>query len=194
MIVLTTRKPEIVSRVLTPGTYTTITLALFKEHLKWDSTDTSEDNKMQSALTSAIKLAEAYTRRVIDAATWQTYLDSFHDFTFDIAPVNAITSVKYYDSSNVQQTLATSFYTFINKGADSYAELEFKSGLPELYDRPQNVVIEFTAGYATYPVDLVDAIMQQAADFFENRTNDLPGSLGCVSMGFHQRLFPYKML
>lgn len=194
MIVLTTQRPEIVSRVLTPGTYSVITLALFKEHLKWDSTDTSEDNKMQSALTSAIKLAEAYTRRVIDPATWQTYLDSFYDFTFDIAPINAITSVKYYDSSNVQQTLATSLYNFVNLGADSYARLEFESGLPSLYDRNQPVVIEFTAGYTVYPVDLADTIMQQAADFFETRTNDVNGSLGQVSLGFHQRLFPYKML
>lgn len=194
MIVLTTQRPEINSRVLTPGTYSVITLTVFKQHLKWNPDDTSEDTIMQIYLTSAIKQAEAYTRRVIDPATWQTYLTSFHDFTFDVAPINTVSSVKYYDSTNTLTTLATSNYTFINKGADSYAELEFESGLPELYDRAEPVVIEFTAGYSTYPVDLVGPILQYAADLFETRTNDVAGSMDQVTFGFHQRLFPYKML
>lgn len=194
MIVLTRRRPEISSRVLTAGVYTSLTLELFKQHLKWDADDTSEDTIMQVYLTSAIKQAEAYTRRVIDPATWQTYLTSFHDFTFDIHPINAITSVKYYDEDNALQTLAASNYTWINNGADVYGELEFESGLPDLYDRHEPVIIEFTAGYATYPSDLVGTILQYAGDLFETRTYDVSGSVDKVSFGFHQRLFPYKML
>lgn len=149
---------------------------------------------MQIYLTSAIKQAEAYTRRVIDPATWQTYLDGFDDFTFDIAPIVAISSVKYYNSSNVLTTLAVANYTLINKGADTYAELEFESGLPDLYDRHEPVIVEFTAGYAAYPSDLTGTILQYAADLFETRTNDVTGSMDQVAFGFHQRLFPYKML
>ena len=196
MIVLTTRRPEITSRIKTPGTYALTTLLpLFKKHLKWNDSDTSEDDLMGTYLKSAIKQAEAYTRRVIDVATWETFLDSFYDFDFDIAPVSAITSVKYYNSSNVLTPLvADTDYTFINKGADSYARLEFESGLPELYDRHEPVIIEYTAGYATYPDDLVGPILQYAADLFENRTNDVAGGLDQVTFGFHQRLFTYKML
>jgi uncharacterized phiE125 gp8 family phage protein len=194
MIVLTTRRPEIISRVKTAGSYAAITLALFKQHLKWEDTDTSEDALMTVYLTSAIKQAEAYTRRAIDPATWETYLDSFYDFTFDVAPINAITSVKYYDSANTLQTLGAANYTWIKRGADAYDRLEFESGLPELYDRHEPVVIEFTAGYATYPSDLTATILQYAADLFETRTNDVTGSMDHVTFGFHQRLFPYKML
>jgi uncharacterized phiE125 gp8 family phage protein len=194
MIVLTTRRPEISSRVKTAGLYTTITLALFKQHLKWDASDTTEDTIMTAYLVSAIKQAEAYTRRAIDAATWETYLDSFYDFDFDVAPINAITSVKYYNDLNVLTTLAAANYTFINNGVDAYARLEFESGLPELFDRHEPVIVEFTAGYATYPSDLVSTILQYAADLFETRTNDVAGSIDHVTLGFHQRLFPYKML
>lgn len=196
MIVLTTRKPEISSRVLTPGVYTSLTLALFKQHLKWDEDDTSEDTIMQVYLTSAIKQTEAYTRRVIDPATWQTYLDSFHDFTFDIAPIVAISSVQYYNSSNVLTVLPTTEYTFINKGADTYAEMEFEAttSFPELYDRHEPVYVQFTAGYSTYPSDLIGTILQYAGDLFETRTYDVSGSVDQVTFGFHQRLFPYKML
>jgi uncharacterized phiE125 gp8 family phage protein len=194
MIILTTRKPEISSRIKTAGLYTTITLALFKQHLKWDASDISEDTLMTAYLVSAIKQAESYTRRAIDAATWETYLSSFFDFTFDIAPINAITSVKYYNDLDVLTTLPATEYTFINNGADAYAGLEFESGLPELYDRHEPVIVEFTAGYTVYPGDLVAPILQYAADLFETRTNDVSGSMGHVTMGFHQRLFPYKML
>lgn len=196
MIVLTTRKPEINSRVQTPGSYTGISLSLFKLHLKWEATDTSEDTLMTSYLTSAIKQAEQYTRRVIDRATWRTYLNSFYDFTFDVAPIDLSTgfSVKYYDEANDLQTLATSKYTLINNGSDAYAAIEFESDLPELYDRHEPVFVEYFAGEATYPADMVPIIMQYAADLFETRTNDVPGGLDQVTFGFYQRLFPYKML
>jgi hypothetical protein len=195
MIVLTTRRPEINSRVETEGTYTAITLATFKKHLKWDPTDISEDALMQIYLTSTIRQAEMYTRRVIDVASWITYLDSFYDFTFDVSPIDVSSVVvKYTDVNNAEQTLATSFYTVKNKGADAYAELEFESGLPELYDMHEPVRIEFDAGYSTYPSDLQGIILQEAATRFENRTNEMSGSLGQITFGFHQRLFPYKML
>lgn len=196
MIVLTTREPEINSRIQTPGVYTTITLVTFKQWLKWNADDTSEDIVMQLCLTSAIQQAEAYTRRSIDRATWRTYLEGFYNVTLDVAPIDTTTgySVKYFDVNNVEQTLATNKYTLINKGLDSYAEIEFESDPPELYDRNEPVYIEYLAGYTAYPVDLTAIILSQATDFFENRSNDLAGSLNQVTMDFHKRLFPYKML
>lgn len=195
MIVLTTRRPEINSRVVTPGTYAGISLTLFKQHLKWDANDTSEDDLMTSYLVSATKQAEQYTRRVISRATWRTYLDSFYDFDFDVMPIDHTTgfSVHYFNESNVDTVLPTSDYTLINKG-DDYARIEFESGLPELYDRHEPVYVEFFAGESTYPSALVPIILQYAADLFETRTNDVAGGLDQVTFGFHQRLFPYKML
>jgi hypothetical protein len=150
---------------------------------------------MQIYLSSTIKQAEMYTRRAIEEAAWITYLESFHDFTFDVTPIDSSSvTVKYFDVNNAEQTLADSFYTVKDKGADAYSELEFESGLPELYDRHEPVQIEFDAGYATYPPDLAGIILQEAATRFENRTNEVAGSLSQVTFGFHQRLFPWKML
>jgi uncharacterized phiE125 gp8 family phage protein len=196
MIVLTTRRPEINSRGVTEGTYTTLALTTFKQWLKWDEDDDSEDTIMQLCLTSAIRQAEAYTRRVIDRATWRTYLEGFYDVTFDVAPFDTTTgfSVKYYNDADALTTLETTDYTIKNNGADSYAAIEFESDLPELYDRHEPVYIEYFAGYTTYPSDLQAIILAQATDFFENRSNDLAGSINQVSFNFHQRLFPYKLL
>lgn len=197
MIVLTTRRPEINSRVQTEGSYATITLSHFKEFLKWNADDTSEDTTMTYCLVSTIKQAEMYTRRVIERATWRSYLDGFYNATFDVAPIDLTTAVvKYFNDANVETTLATTEYTLKDFGADGFAEIEFESTstFPELYDRFQPVFIEYEAGYETYPSDLIAIILQEAATRFENRTNEVAGSLGQVSFGFHQRLFPYKML
>lgn len=195
MIVLTTRRPEINSRVQTPGDYTGITLELFKQHIKWDADDDSEDDLMTSYLRSATVQAEQYTRRVISRATYRTYIDGFFDFDFDVMPIDLTTgfTVNYYDSASTTQVLAASNYELINRG-DDYVRIEFESDLPTPYDKKQNVYVEYFAGEITYPSAIVPIIMQYAADLFENRTNDIPGSLDHVTFGFHQRLFPYKML
>ena len=72
--------------------------------------------------------------------------------------------------------------------------MEFESDLPQVYDRTEPVWVEFDAGYTTYPSDLKAIIMQEAATRFENRTNEHAGSLDQITLGFHQRLFPWKML
>jgi hypothetical protein len=150
---------------------------------------------MNYCLFSVTKAAEDYTRRVISVATWKTSLDSFYDFTLDVAPIDIDSVVvKYYDEANAEQDLSTSLFAVINRGTDQFARIEFESGLPQVYNRTEPVWLEFEAGYATYPSDLKAIIMQEAATRFENRTNDQAASLDQVTFGFHQRLFPWKML
>jgi uncharacterized phiE125 gp8 family phage protein len=196
MIVLTTRRPEINSRVETPGAYTSLTLATFKQWLKWDEDDTSEDTIMQIDLTSAIKETEAYTRRVIDPATWRSYLTGFYDVTLDISPIDVSSlTVNYFDENGIEQVLADTEYEVIDNGQDDYAKIRFTGDMPDLSeDITQNVFLEYDAGYTTYPTELTAIILQYAADLFETRTNDVSGSLDRVTMDFHRRLFPYKML
>lgn len=176
------------------SSYSNVTLALFKQHLKWDVADTSEDGIMTAHLVGATKQAESYTRRVIGTSTWKSYLPGFDNVTLDVHPVvQSSIVVKYKDVDNVTQTLSASLYTVRNNG-DSYAQIEFTGTMPELYQTDEPVWIEFTAGYAVVPSDLLIAIHRQAADYFETRTNEVYGSLSEVLFGFHKALFPYKIL
>jgi uncharacterized phiE125 gp8 family phage protein len=184
------------SRVATAGAYTEITLATFKQHLKWDSADTSEDTIMQIYLTAAFKQAEMYTRRVISRATWRSYLSGFHNVTLDVNPVDTIV-VKYYDVANSLTTLASTEYDIINNGPDAFQEIRFTWNTitqPEVYDREEAVFLEYSAGYTTIPEGLQVAILRQAADYFETRQNITQGGNSLIDFGFHPLLFPYRML
>lgn len=183
------------SRVVSPGDYSGITLELFKKHLKWDASDTSEDDLMTVMLKSAIMQAESYTRRVIEPASWVTYLNGFSTVYIDVLPIDLESvAVKYLDTNSAEQTLDEENYTITNYGYDSYPKIEFTGTLPSADNVDEPVWIEYDAGYATYPSDLTAIILRHAADLFENRTNDLPSSIDSVTMNFHKSLFPYKIL
>lgn len=86
-------------------------------------------------------------------------------------PVIAVSHVKYYDSSNVLQTLDASSY-FVTD--DQVPELKFVSGFtaPSVYDRPDAVRVEYTAGYANaalIPEPLQQWMLLQIGTMYESR-------------------------
>lgn len=183
------------SRVVTPADYSALDLTLFKAHLKWDPTDTSEDSLMRMYLAAATTQAEDYTGRVISAAEWATYLGGFSYLVkLDVAPIDIDSIVvKYYDVNNAEQPLADTEYVVLDNG-DDYAEIKFNGTMPELYSREEPVWIEYNAGYATQPAGLQSEIIKRAADLFEVRTHDHNGSLSSVSFDFHRAIFRYKLI
>lgn len=197
MIVCNTLRREIKpnSRVYVAPEYNTIGLSLAKEWLKIDPTDNSEDNVINQCLVGAIKEAEAYTRRVIEKATWRSFMTGFATVRIDVFPVILSTLVvKYYDAANALQTLSPTEYVIYDNGPDDYPFIEFTGTLPELYSRNENVFMEYNAGYEYYPEDMTLAILRKATDFFEIRSNEFSGSSNVVNFDFHKTLFPYKML
>jgi hypothetical protein len=167
---------------------------MLKKHLKWDASDTSEDDLMNAYLVSAIKNAESYTRRVIDLSTWRSYLTGLFDVMLDVHPVTLSSIViKYFDVNDAEQTLSTSLYTVQNNW-DSFAKIEFEGALPALSDINEPVYLEYQAGYVNYPEWLIVPVLKRAADEFEIRTGQVNNSLSSVEFTFHKSLFPYKML
>lgn len=183
------------SRVVTPADYSALDLTLFKQHIKWDAGDTSEDDLMRTYLAAAITQAEDYTGRVISSAAWATHLGGFYSLvTMDVHPIDTdLIVVKYYDVNNAEQTLADSEYVVLNNG-DDYVQIKFNGTLPELYSRDEPVWIEYNAGYTTMPAGLQSEIIKRAADLFEVRTHDHNGALTPVTFDFHRAIFRYKML
>ncbi len=65
-------------------------------------------------------------------------------------PLISISSITYYDSSNVQQTLSSSNY-IVELSTEGFGRITWTSTatIPSVYDRPDAIAITFTTGYAT---------------------------------------------
>lgn len=192
------------SELVTPSDSVTevVSLAAFKQHIKWDPTDDSEDAIMGIYIASATEECADYIGRAILPGDWKTVFDSFYpEVTIDVIPIDAASIVvKYYDADNAIQTLNASQYTIKTHGKDAYLTIEFDGdNLPTVYDRHDAVQIEYTAGYGDDETDEVPArvklgILLQAAGHFENRQSEQSGSSNAIVFGAHQQWFPLKML
>lgn len=185
--------PKMVSSLVSLVGTDVVTLEEFKKHIRWDDSDDTEDTLMMTYIGAAASQAESYTGRAILSGNWKTNLDFFADVTLDVAPVTASTIVvKYYDVNNDLQTLVDTEYSVRDDGY--MVSIEFDGTMPELYDRYGAVQIEYTAGYTDVPDAIKTAVMIQAAGYFENRQSEIGGTSNPIIYGFHQLLFPYKML
>lgn len=145
-----------------------------KLHLKVDTT--ADNDLIDDLIDAAQDTVQNFTNRKLSSETWYYYLDEFPngDIILPFSPVTSITSVKYYDTNNDQQTLTadTDYYIDIK---DEPARIRDIEGWPGVYDRPDAVVVEYITGYSTgtnaIPLPLKQAVLVLIADMYENRVD-----------------------
>ena len=167
------------SRVSVGPTVEPVSVDEFKLHSRIDHNH--EDAKIQGYLTAARSLLEKDTRRDLCTKTRILYLDYLPSWiVLDVAPVQSIVSITYYDSLNVQQTLAGATYE-----SDIYAEPAlirpaFGQTWPTTYDRLSAVAVTYTSGYgaaSAVPEDAKQAIRLLAAHWLENAEASITGTI-----------------
>jgi len=81
-----------------------------KQHLR--VTDNQNDGPIAQFVAAATEEAEQYMGRGLLTQTWKLQLDWFPtEIPLPMAaPLQTVTSVKYYDENGTQQTLATTYY------------------------------------------------------------------------------------
>ena len=152
-----------------------VSLVEAKLHLKVDlSTD---DNLINDLIDSAIAYVEEYTNRQLISATWYRYLDCFPDnvIELDWCPVTSVSSVKYYDSDNTEQTLSSANYVVDYASEPARIVLAWGYLWPDTYPRPNAVTVEFVTGYASaaaVPKPLKSALLLMIAHNYENRGDE----------------------
>ncbi len=175
-----------------------LSLQNFKEWMKWEASDTSEDNTMNTNLFAAATQAEMFTGRVILRKTYRTFIDFFPlCLRMDIHPIDLTTLVvKYYDTNDALQTLASTEYFVKDNGPDAYADIIFDGTMPNFYDKFEPIYIEYTAGYSlgTLPEMILSGISKRATDYMENRQNENQGSMSQTMYSSETLWFPYKMM
>ena len=114
-------------------------------------------------------MVETYTNRRLITGTYDLKLDSWRKrIVLPYSPVTSITSIKYYDSSNVEQTWANTNYYYNVK--EEPVEINYINSEPSLYDyRNDPITVRFITGYTTVPEALRQAILLLVGDMYENR-------------------------
>jgi uncharacterized phiE125 gp8 family phage protein len=99
--------PEIVTR----PTVEPVTLFEAKKQLEMSLTDDAHDDHLTDLIKQCREQFEDDTDTALLTQTWKVQCQSFGDkITLPKRPVQSITTVKYYDGANVQQTLSSALY------------------------------------------------------------------------------------
>lgn len=169
--------------LVTPPTIEPVSLAEAKVQCGVADDVSYHDQNLLSLITAAREKVETDTGR---AAITQTV-----DYTLDLlpcglepiylprSPVSSVTSLKYYDTSNVQQTLATTVYKTILDREPAEIRLKNSQQWPSLYGEPGVVTIRFVCGYAAtaVPKSLQQAMLLLIGSWFENREAEQKGGM-----------------
>lgn len=132
--------------IITPPATEPVSLAEARLHLKVDSTD--DDTLITALIVAAREQAEHRTGRAMITQTLEKVLDAFPaDIELPMPPAISITSVKYLDTSGVEQTLASDQYSLDSDSEPGWLTPAYGVTWPATYSAPNAVRVRYTAGY-----------------------------------------------
>ena len=115
--------------------------------------DSDQAAHIQSLIAAATDWAERWTNRTLRLTVTRTLsLCVWWDrpLVLPWPPIASVTSVKYSDADNVEQTLASSNYRVVSDtNGTSTIHWDSAATMPDLYDRPDAVRVEYVTGYTT---------------------------------------------
>ena len=167
-----------------------ITLAQARQRMRITAEDDGDDTDIEGMITTARMSQEKTTGRQCITATWEWTLDAFPASTYanpeglfhvPISPVISVTSIKYYDVDNAEQTWSTDEYQVDTTDMVTRIRLVFGYSYPDTYDRMSAVKVTFTAGHGATPADvpgpLKDALQYRVAQLYEMRQPVITGTI-----------------
>ena len=167
--------------VTTPPASEPVTVDELKDYLR--ISDTASDSLLTELIAAARRDVEMRTRRALITqtitATFPAWPDSDKALPLPVGNALAISSVKYRDDSNTQQTVSSSDY-FLVGGQPGGVQFDDSFQSPSIYEREDAVEIVYTAGFGAasdVPALLKAAIKGLASYWFEQR---LPVNVGNI--------------
>jgi uncharacterized phiE125 gp8 family phage protein len=135
-----------------------------------------------AAIIAAREKAEIFIKRRFVSTTLRLSLDAFPTWEFYLPspPLVSVTSIKYRDQSNVQQTVSSSDYT-----VDTYSEPgritpAYGGSWPDALRHTNSIEVVYVAGYgdrSSVPMAIKQAILMTVATWNENRENLAPNMM-----------------
>lgn len=164
--------PIIYSKVTTEPSVEPITRTEAKVHLRVDHTD--EDTLIDILIQAARETVEQRTNRSLITQSRTIKLDYFpsnYTIYLPYGPLISVTSVKYYDENEAQQTLSSTLYWV--DSSSNIPRIIIKDSWPSTYDMPNAVEVIYSAGYGAASTNVPKAIKQAMyliiGHLYENR-------------------------
>lgn len=174
-----------------------------KRHLRVDD-DISDDDALIAGLIAAVT-AQAENDGWLSCCTqsWTLYLSAWPDEPLLLPrhPIQSIVSVKYYDASDVAQTVVSSVYMLTPApGLDAKLWLKHGQQWPtaELSERQYPIEVEYVTGFGAdtaVPQPIKAWMLLRLAALYENREAALvvPGVSNAIKLDFVDGLLePYR--
>lgn len=154
------------------------TTAEAKDFLKVDTT--ADDTLIDSLIKAATQSCQIFTNRYFLDTRVTQYSDNWFEFyRLYKSPVIAITHVKYYDTNDTLQTLASSNYILDNISQPARIGISIDGTLPNLADRINAVEVKYSVGYGFTSDDVPEGIKQAVlitiGNWYENRQTVITG-------------------
>lgn len=174
------------TRLITAPSTTPVTLAECKAQA--NVSDTSMDSVIPAFIEAAVQEAELETGRALMTQTWERTFDAFPDaIVLWRPPVQSVTSVKYYDPTNVLQTLNSGVYTLDNDSEPAWLLPSWGNSWPATLPVANAVRVRYVCGYAdaaSVPASIKQWIKMRVCSFIdESRSTIITGTIATDSPG-----------
>ena len=136
-----------------------------------------EDANINTWIKTAREWCEGYQNRAFITQTWEMALDAFPGESIikvPLPPLQSITSIKYYDTSETESIMPASDYIVDTYSQPGRISLGYGKSWPSTILRPINgVIITFQAGYGDaankVPEKVIQAIKILVGELYEHR-------------------------
>ncbi|MFA5388068.1 MAG: hypothetical protein WC322_06840, partial [Candidatus Paceibacterota bacterium] len=148
-----------------------------------------EDLTIARYIKTARRWVENLTGFALITQVWDLFLDAFprgRIIEVPRPPLVSVTHLKYKDSSNVLQTLATSYYVVDTQAEPGRIQVTSGQCWPNTYPDVNAVQIRYSAGFgaaaSAVPEGYIDAILRKITDLYNNRgdNNTTPDALASI--------------
>ncbi len=154
-------------------------------------------------------MAENYTQLQFMQAVWEQQARDWYGGSRlqDLfkAPLVSVDSIKYFDDTNTEQTIAVEQYQVYTSRIPGAYRFISTFNSPLVYDRLDSARVRFTAGYgaagasideqrAAVPAPIKSAILLLIGHLYENRQDELVGTVVTkLTKNSEWLLHPYRL-
>ena len=167
--------------LVTAPTSTPISLTEAKAHLRVEDDDNNAT--IEALIAAATEHLDGWTGilgRCLVTQTWRQDFDRFNRcLRLPLYPVSAITSVKYDDTADAEQTITNTNYDLLDDDLGAYVRFKDVYAFPSIHEDRPAVRVAYAAGYANaaaVPAAIRQAMLLMVSHWYENRDAVIVGS------------------